>query len=179
VSATNPADESVRFDEEVVLLYDKFAHRVRGLLVHQGLDHGIAYEFANDAFLVTRRRWSQVRNSENPISYTYKVASNLRRRHFSRAHNTSVGNEVLYPDPLDVEVTSDISTEIATRLDMQAALLRLPRREREVIYLRYLCDMKISEIAYITGLSLGTVKGYIHTALAKLRKRLTDEGDLL
>jgi hypothetical protein len=50
-----------------------------------------------------------------------------------------------------------------------AAVRRLPPRQRAVIALRYLADLSESQTAAALGCSVGTVKGYTARALAALR----------
>lgn len=63
------------------------------------------------------------------------------------------------PDPLD-------------RIELVAALRRLPRRQREVVTLRYLADRSEAEVAALLGCAPGTVKQHAHRGLAALRARL-------
>ena len=55
------------------------------------------------------------------------------------------------------------------RVALVAALVGLPRRQRETIVLRYLCDLPEADVARALGVSAGTVKTHIHRALATLR----------
>ena len=63
----------------------------------------------------------------------------------------------------------------------QARLLRclgvLAEREREIIALRFLADLRHREIARAVGTSEGNVAKILHRALRKLRARLHDEGE--
>jgi RNA polymerase sigma factor (sigma-70 family) len=60
------------------------------------------------------------------------------------------------------------------RLELVAALRALPRRQRQVVTLRYLADLPEAEVAAALGCSSGTVKQHAHRGLAALRLRLTD-----
>lgn len=62
----------------------------------------------------------------------------------------------------------------ADRIDLQRALLRLSRRQREVVVLRYLGGRTEAEVAAILGCSVGTVKQHSSRALAALRGLLSD-----
>ena len=50
-----------------------------------------------------------------------------------------------------------------------AALGRLPRRQREVLTLRYYADLSEAQIADALGISAGAVKAHAHRGLAALR----------
>lgn len=55
------------------------------------------------------------------------------------------------------------------RLDLAAALRRLPRRQREAVVLRYLADLDEPSVAATMGCSPGTVKQHLHRAVTALR----------
>ena len=61
------------------------------------------------------------------------------------------------------------------RRTLVQALLRLPRRQREAVALRYLVDLPEREVASVLGLSTGTVKTHLHRGLAALRTVLGPE----
>lgn len=63
----------------------------------------------------------------------------------------------------------DEADHVVLRAALAAALVHLPRRQRETIVLRYLCDLPEADVASALGLSAGTVKTHLHRALASLR----------
>jgi RNA polymerase sigma factor (sigma-70 family) len=64
----------------------------------------------------------------------------------------------------------------AERIDLALALDRLPRRQREVVVLRYIADLSEAMVAKFLGCSIGTVKTHASRGLAALRIALgTDE----
>jgi RNA polymerase sigma factor (sigma-70 family) len=56
-----------------------------------------------------------------------------------------------------------------------AAVRRLPRRQREVLALRYFADLPEHETAQAMGVSHGTVKSTTARALAALGRMLREE----
>lgn len=62
------------------------------------------------------------------------------------------------------------NTDIELRLEVQDALEQLTEKEKNQIAMRYLDDMKISEIARSVNEKEGTVSSRIHRGLLKLRK---------
>lgn len=61
---------------------------------------------------------------------------------------------------------------MALRTDLTEQLMRLPRRQREVIVLRHLYEFSEHETALAMGVSAGSVKTHSHRARATLRERL-------
>lgn len=58
------------------------------------------------------------------------------------------------------------------RIDLLRALRRLPRRQREVVTLRYLADLPEAEVARALDCTPGTVKQHASRGLAALRASL-------
>jgi RNA polymerase sigma-70 factor (sigma-E family) len=59
------------------------------------------------------------------------------------------------------------------RVDLIAALRRIPPRQRAVIVLRYFHDLGVEETAQVLGCAPGTVKSQTSRAIAALRRYLT------
>jgi RNA polymerase sigma-70 factor (ECF subfamily) len=55
---------------------------------------------------------------------------------------------------------------------VQKIVAELPEKYRLPLYLNYSADMKVSEIADVLGIPLGTAKSRIRTAKAQVKKRL-------
>ena len=51
----------------------------------------------------------------------------------------------------------------------------LPKNQREVVYLKFQCDLSYKEISEVTKLSVSNVGFLIHTALKNIRKRVLSE----
>ena len=65
---------------------------------------------------------------------------------------------------------SDPAEEIVLRQALTAALQRLPRRQREVVVLRYLVGLSETQVAEMLDISHGTVKTHLRRGIAGLRK---------
>lgn len=70
---------------------------------------------------------------------------------------------------------SDPAEEIVLRQALTAALQRLPRRQREVVVLRYLVGLSETQVAEMLDISHGTVKTHLHRAIAGLRKEMDQD----
>jgi RNA polymerase sigma factor (sigma-70 family) len=51
----------------------------------------------------------------------------------------------------------------------------LPKNQKEVVYLKFQCDLSYKEISEVTKLSVSNVGFLIHTALKNIRKRVLSE----
>ena len=51
----------------------------------------------------------------------------------------------------------------------------LPKNQREVIYLKFQCDLSYKEISEITKLSVSNVGFLIHSAVRAIRKQMVPE----
>ncbi len=68
-------------------------------------------------------------------------------------------------------------SDVAARVDLDAALERLPPHHLRVLSLYYHLDMPISEVAKVLGCSEGAARQRVHRALAVLRPGLALEGE--
>ena len=64
--------------------------------------------------------------------------------------------------------------QLLTTVEMRAAIAALPRRERQIVYLRYFEERTQSEIADSVGISQVHVSRLLRAAMAKLRARMPD-----
>jgi RNA polymerase sigma factor (sigma-70 family) len=75
------------------------------------------------------------------------------------------------------EWNADPSESVIESVDLQRAVAELPRRQAQVIALRYGLDMSISDIAHALGISEGGTKASLSKARRNLaRALLLDEG---
>jgi RNA polymerase sigma-70 factor (sigma-E family) len=120
-----------------------------------------AEDVAVEAFARAHARWARVEPLPWRDAWVLKVASREALRH--RPH----------PPAAFAPVHSrNESDDVVLRLALVAALCHLPRRQRESIVLRYLCDLPEAEVAMALGVSAGTVKTHLHRALASLRANI-------
>ena len=54
------------------------------------------------------------------------------------------------------------------QIKLQKALLKLPDKQRMVFNMKYFDDMKFTDIAEITGTSVGALKANYHHAVKKI-----------
>jgi RNA polymerase sigma-70 factor, ECF subfamily len=108
-----------------------------------------------------------------PRAWLYQVARNLiidharRQRHHDHAPLT---------DTLAVPANVESTVEALLRAERaHEAILRLNERQRNVIILRFLQGLDVSEVAVILNGSVGAIKTLQHRALENLRQLLGNE----
>jgi RNA polymerase sigma-70 factor (sigma-E family) len=142
--------------------------RLSVLLVH---DQGLAEEITQDAFVALHGRWSRLRDPSAALAYLRQSVVNrsrsaLRHRKVVDRHNA---RERL-PEPAP---SADVAVDAgARRTAVLAGLQVLPRRQREVLALRYYLDLSEADIAATLGISQGAVKSHASRGSAALRTHL-------
>jgi RNA polymerase sigma factor (sigma-70 family) len=70
---------------------------------------------------------------------------------------------------------ADLEGETVVRLGLADSLARLPRRDRDLIALRYGADLTAAQIAAVFEMTTNAVEVALHRALARLRALLENE----
>lgn len=143
-----------RFDALADLAY-RVAHRLIG-------DRGEAEHVAQEALARAYVRWDRIAGYDE--AWVTRVSTNLAIGHWRRHRG----------DPRRAVDTPVAADHLAERLDLAHALRRLPKRQREVLALRYLADLTEAQTAERMGCSVGTVKQHASRALRAMRHLLGD-----
>jgi RNA polymerase sigma-70 factor (sigma-E family) len=130
-------------------------------------DAATAEDVVQEAFTGLYRNWSGLRDGKAAIGYLRTAVVNgsrsvLRRRKTAREYQP--------PHQTDARSAESLAMLTAEHQAVVAALGKLPRRQREILVLRYYGDLSEAEIAEATGVSKGTVKSTASRALEALQK---------
>jgi RNA polymerase sigma-70 factor (sigma-E family) len=169
-------DQSVavgaEWDDALIDLYRAQRLPLLRLAVLLTDDRATAEDVVQDAFLALQRRWHAVDPAAAAgylrTSVVNGVRSLHRRRVVARRHLHAVGHEDVPPADLALLLTED-------QREVVEALRTLPRRQREVLVLRYWSELSEAEIADALGVARGTVKSSASRGLASLQKHLGDQ----
>ena len=155
--ATQDADEFAEF----VASRQRQLQRAAWLLTG---DWTAAEDLVQTALAKTWRHWRKVQAADDPDAYVHRVLVNSFASGWRRRWRGEQPTETI-PDSL----IADVADEVSTRLSVQAALARLPRRQRAVLVLRYFQDMSEAQVAEAMGCAVGTVKSTSDKAITRLR----------
>jgi RNA polymerase sigma factor (sigma-70 family) len=126
-------------------------------------DSEFAEEVTQEAFYRALRSWPKVSKLDHPEAWTMVVALNRgrdllrrRRRDLDKAPTLSRGT---LQDPME--------SNVQDRLEVVDLLTKVSERQRTVLVLRYVAQLRVSEIAEVLHCAEGTVKSTLHAALAR------------
>jgi len=135
-------------------------------------DLAAAEDVVQDAFEQLHRRWPSLRQPGSGLAYVRSSVLNgcrsmhrrarVARKHAARlAEPPSAGADAAGPDA-------------GERSDLIAALLALPRRQREVLVLRYYADLDVAEVADTLRIGPSTVRSTAARGLGALARALKE-----
>jgi RNA polymerase sigma-70 factor (sigma-E family) len=135
-------------------------------------DLATAEDVVQDAFERLHRRWAGLRQPESSLAYVRSSVLNgcrsvQRRAAVARKHAPRLAEPAYVAGP-------DETLAAATRGEMVAALRHLPRRQREVLVLRYYLDLDVGEVASTLRISPGAVRSTTFRGLARLARVLPE-----
>lgn len=159
------ADEAL---EQLYAAHWRQLVRLGVLLVH---DQGVAEEIVQDSFVAVHARWGRLTDPDRGLAYLRQSVVNRARSH--QRHLGVVRRQTLREAPPVPAPGADHSSyDVAQRAEVLDAMRRLPRRQREVLALRYYVDLTEAEIADLLGISPGAVKSHASRGVAALRADL-------
>jgi RNA polymerase sigma-70 factor (ECF subfamily) len=145
--------------------FERFYERERDRvyrIVTVAMPSGDAAEATAEAFVRAFVRWRSIRAHPNAVGWVVTTALNYQRSRWRRraVSATSAGTAPPPEEPLDPVIVR--------------ALRALPERQREVVVLRFLCDLSTEQTASLLGIATGTVTAHVHRSVTALREALSD-----
>jgi RNA polymerase sigma factor (sigma-70 family) len=117
----------------------------------------LAEDVAQEALLITHRRWSEVRDYEQPGAFVRRVAVNMS--YSQRRRLAAEGRAVAR---LAVRARTSEVTDEPPDAEFWGAVRSLPARQAQTLALHYLEDRPAEEIGAILGCSPATVRVHLH-----------------
>lgn len=173
--AGDATPEPDRFDEILLEAFESAGELMIGWTARQLGNRTDAEDVVQTALMRVYARRPEITDAEEMRRYLWTTTRNLvvdawRRAGAERDHLEldGEGRIALLADRAGLP----FEDQITLRHLLIAALDRLPQREREAVVLRTYEGNTYAETAAIMGLASGTVKAYVHSALAKVRAEL-------
>jgi RNA polymerase sigma-70 factor (ECF subfamily) len=134
------------------------------LILH---DRGRSEDVTQEAFIQLLVHWRKVSRYERPEAWVRRVAIRQAIRALRRERVRAL---------LEREAANGAGPDVPD-LDLARAVQLLPVMQRSAIVLFYFEDRPVTEIAFILGISEGTVKVHLHRARRRLAELLGEEVD--
>lgn len=127
-----------------------------------------AQDITQDVFLSFIRNINTYSDRGKPRAFLYTIAKNLcincNKKH--RPDYLESTKEII-----DISANEKINN-ITDKITLEHIVNQLPQEQQEVIVLRYVHDLKVNEIAVITGKSRFSVRYRINLALSTIKSKL-------
>lgn len=171
MTEAGPAEIAAQ-DEAIAGLYR--SHRLSLLRLAAFLvdDRAIAEELVQDAFAALYQRWGSLTDKSAAPSYLRTTVVNGARS--AQRHQGIARRHLRVAEP-DALPPADFALLLAEEhREVVVALRRLPRRQREVLVLRYWANLDEAGISQTLRISRGTVRSTASRALDALETTLKD-----
>lgn len=158
-------DVSFEMDEDAFrAFYDRTARPLWAYLARITGDRQAADDLLQETYYRLLRAQVAHEDDSHRRHYLFRIATNLARDGYRRR---SISPDLVQGD---VEASSGVAANHEVRMDLNRALHRLKRRERELLWLAYAHGSSHQEI----GETLGLEKGSIKPLLFRARRRLAE-----
>lgn len=147
-------------------------------LIHYGLkittDPELVKDCIQDLFIELWKNRANLSETTQPKFYLFRALRNKLSKSFSQQSFVSEGemqlsSESLLTEYVELEITLR-EQEAQNRGTLQQLLQKLPRRQQEVIYLRFYHDFPYETIASMMDMNYQSVLNLTQRALKALRK---------
>lgn len=156
-------------------LYDIYARRIYSFVFFKVSSREEAEDITSEVFLKAWRQINEKKKIESFSGLLYKVARNcvidLYRSKSKNKEFLSVDDEMTMELGDEERWKKDLGKRLEAEKIIQV-LQKLKQEYREVVALRYVDEMEISEIAEITGKGHIAVRVTLHRGLKKLKEIL-------
>jgi RNA polymerase sigma factor (sigma-70 family) len=129
-------------------------------------DLAAAEDAAAEALAKAYLRWPKLRGLPYRQAWVLRVASNEA---IGTVRKQARRDRILRRQPPPPPVENDRPATLPQMVDQ---ISHLPRRQREVVALRFYADLSIDEVAAALDISPGAVKSHLHRAVRTLRERV-------
>lgn len=136
-------------------------------------DLATAEDVVQDVFERLNRRWHDLREPSRGLAYARSAVLNSCRSVHRKAAVARKYAPRLAP-PRD-ETDPDAASAIGDRGELAVALRLLPRRQREVLVLRYYADLSVADVAATLRITPSAVRACTSRGLAALARALRED----
>ncbi|MGE8203813.1 RNA polymerase sigma factor [Heyndrickxia sp. NPDC080065] len=159
--------------EQIFSEYSPFVFQIALLLTKS---ESLADDITQETFLQVFKKYHTYDRSKSMKPWIYKITLNTMRNMLRKQKwLTFISFE---PESSQGNVVEKTIIKEEENEELWEEINRLSIKSKEVIVLHFYSGLKLSEVAEILDIPIGTCKSRLNTALKMLRKRLTKNGAL-
>lgn len=173
------AEASLGDQEAFALLYDRYVTRIYHYIRYKIGNTVEAEDLTEDVFV---QAWFNIKDYQEPssqfVAWLYRIAHNLITDYQRREHLRASLDEPkvrLHVSSKEKELLDEPIQEALTPRHLRQALSQLTKEQQEIVLLRFVSDLSISEISTILGKTERAVKALQLLALNELHRVLEDQ----
>jgi RNA polymerase sigma factor (sigma-70 family) len=148
----------------------KYMNQIFRYIVNHVHHYELAEDLTQQTFLKVWERRANLDPDKSIIPYLYKTALNEIKMHYrNRKKVDSLSGSLELIDPITVNNYEKEQDKLLLN-----ELSKMSQFQQELITLRYMNQMSLSEISQIVGKSIIATRVALHRALQKLKRNITD-----
>lgn len=140
-------------------------------------DRQLIRDSIQDLFLHLWQTRSNLSDTDSIRFYLYRSLRNRIIRNMEKANQTSIDTANLFENIIGALSVEDdlIENEQLSeqQVKLKQAIQQLPKRQQEIIQLRYYHDFSFEEIAEMMQINNQSVRNLLHRAITELRQHFT------
>jgi len=157
-------------DRDFTEIYKEYRDMIYNYMYWKTGNSEEALDLTQEVFLKIYKNLRKFRGESSLKTWIMKIATNHANSFFSRSKFRK-----LLSFNKSIEYLQDTKNENnGLKLEVENALLKLRKKEREIIVLYYMEGFSYKEISTLLGIPIGTVKSRLNRAKENLKKILGD-----
>ncbi|MBK9175911.1 MAG: sigma-70 family RNA polymerase sigma factor [Flavobacteriales bacterium] len=155
------------------LLVRQYQRRLYAFIRRMVTDHDEAQDVLQNTFIKAWKGLDRFREESQLYSWLYRIAHNECLSHLRRQRRHLFVSDAKAIERLTTTLdSSEHFSGDAIQRRLQAAVLRLPDKQRAVFIMKYFEGLKYEEMSTATGTSVGALKSSYHIAVKKIEQWL-------
>jgi RNA polymerase sigma-70 factor (ECF subfamily) len=142
-------------------------------------DEALIEDGIQDLYIKLWEKRTRLPHDANPRAYMYTaIRNNLIRvmeRHYNKYSDVEIERVALGKESSAETNWIEGENKELKNVSLKNALMALPDRQRELIYLKYQVGLSYEEIEHVMGITNQSLRNLMNRAIKKLRSLLGDE----
>lgn len=172
------AVKAIHDEQAFTELYEHFFPRVYQYLLKKTQDSHLADEMVENTFVRTYQHLSQYTPEKGAFStWLFRIAQNVLNKHYGSKAVTmhTAWEETFDPVAPEQETPEKQALTNERSRELRDTIMKLPRRQRQILEMTYWMDMKSADIAEQMGMAPSSVRVAVKQARERLRELLAEK----